>query len=56
MIKKLKKYMKEKNINQTQLAVVLGTDKFTISRWFSGRVEISKLWKEMINIKLGIDK
>lgn len=48
MIKKLKKFMSDKNINQDRLAALLGTTKFTLSRWMNGKNVPSNAYKQII--------
>jgi transcriptional regulator with XRE-family HTH domain len=36
-MKTLKRYMRENRLNQTEVAEMLDTDRFRISRWLNGR-------------------
>ncbi len=49
MIKKLKKYMLLNKINCTKMASIIGTTKFTFSRWMNGKNEISQAYRSIIN-------
>lgn len=48
MIKKIKKFMDEKNLNQTEMACLLGTTKFTFSRWMNGKNKPSQAYARII--------
>ena len=48
MVKKLKEFMARKNINQDRLARLLGTTKFTLSRWMNGKNTPSPAYKQLI--------
>lgn len=48
MIKKLKDFMVRKNINQDRLAALLGTNKFTLSRWMNGQNTPSPAYQSII--------
>jgi plasmid maintenance system antidote protein VapI len=49
MIKKLKQHMKKNNITATDMAALIGTTKFTFSRWINGKNEISQAYRSIIN-------
>ena len=49
MRKKLKTFMAEKNITQERLAQLLGTNKFTLSRWMNGKSKPSPAYVQIIN-------
>ena len=48
MRKKLKEFMAEKNITQDRLAELLGTNKFTLSRWMNGKSKPSPAYMQII--------
>lgn len=48
MIKKLKDFMVRKEINQDRMARMLGTTKFTLSRWMNKKNNPSPAYKSII--------
>lgn len=48
MVKKLKTFMLQKKITQDRLARLLGTTKFTLSRWMNGKNVPSPAYKQII--------
>lgn len=48
MRKKLRQFMAEKNISQDRLAELLGTNKFTLSRWMNGKSKPSPAYIQII--------
>lgn len=53
---KLKRAMSELKINQTQVSVMTGIGKSSISQYLSGRIEPPDNKKEHIAISLGLEK
>lgn len=49
MINKIKQYITKKSISQTQFAKLIGTSKFTLSRWLNGHNKPSKAYEQIIN-------
>lgn len=53
MIKRLREYMEERNISQERLARLLGTNKFTLSRWMNGHSKPSPAYLQIIESVIG---
>jgi transcriptional regulator with XRE-family HTH domain len=55
-MKILQKYMIEKGITQDRLARLLGTTKFTLSRWMNGKNKPSQAYVRIIEDVCGSEK
>lgn len=49
---KLKKYMKQRKLNQREFSSITGVNVFTLNRWVNGRTTPSALWQEKLNRNL----
>ena len=52
MIKKLKKFIKEKNLSQKDAALILGINRWTLNRWLRGKSKMSLMAKSTIERKI----
>lgn len=46
---KLRMFMSEKEMSQDRMAQLLGTNKFTLSRWMTGKSKPSPAYTRVIN-------
>jgi DNA-binding transcriptional regulator YiaG len=48
MVNKIKKYLLKNNISQSSFARIIGTNRFTMSRWIKGKHKPSQAYKKII--------
>lgn len=54
IIEKMKRYQREHNLNQRELAKRIDVGEVSLNRWLNRRVAPGKLWQKEICKKLGI--
>ena len=55
LTEKLKDYKQKKDLKIYELARKIGTTEANVSRWLSGKHDISKAWQELIKQRLDLE-
>lgn len=51
MVRRIKRYLRQKNKTQWDLAISLGTSTTTVNRWLTGRRRIAKSYQTILQSK-----